>query len=111
MEFLKTLLSGAVGAGIVAGLFSLLGKRVDNRHEERKEKMDETKHLRGDVADLQKSVSELRKQINGLQENDKAVMKAVSALLLHNMTGNATGKMQQAHEELTNYIINHGGEN
>ena len=37
-------------------------------------------------------------------------MKAVNALLLHNMTGNATGKMAKAQEELTTYIIEHGGE-
>lgn len=111
MDFVKTLLSGAVGAGIVAGLFTLFGKGMDNAHEDRKQKMDETKKLRGDVAKMQDDITALQKAIDALGANDRALMKAVNALLLHNMTGNATGKMAKAQEELTTYIIEHGGDN
>ena len=43
MELVQSLLCGAVGAALVAGLFSLLGKKVDHSHEDRKEKMTESK--------------------------------------------------------------------
>lgn len=110
MELLQSLLSGAVGAGIVAGIFSLLGKKADHAHEDKKEKMSEIKDLQKKVSDLAREVSEINDRIDKLQENDRALMKAVNALLLHNMTGNASGKMAKAQEELTTYIIEHGGE-
>lgn len=110
MEILKSLLCGAVGAAIVAGIFSLLGKRVDYSHEDKKEKMTDIKELQKKVSELTQEVSEINDRIDKLQENDRALMKAVNALLLHNMTGNATGKMAKAQEELTTYIIEHGGE-
>ena len=110
MELLKSLLCGAVGAGIVGGIFSLLGKRIDHSHEDRKEKMTENKELQKRVADLAEAVSAINDRIDKLHEDDRALMKAVNALLLHNMTGNASGKMAKAQEELTTYIIEHGGE-
>lgn len=110
MEMMQSLLCGAVGAALVAGLFSLLGKKVDYSHEDKKEKMSETKELRKEVTDLTRAVAEINNRIDKLHEDDRALMKAVNALLLHNMTGNESGKMRQAQEELTNYIIEHGGE-
>lgn len=110
MEILKSLLCGAVGAAIVGGLFSLLGKKVDYSHEDKKEKMTDIKDLQKKVSELTQEVSEINDRIDKLQENDRALMKAVNALLLHNMTGNATGKMAKAQDELTTYIIEHGGE-
>ena len=110
MDFLQSLLCGAVGAGIVAGVFSLLGKKVDHSHEDRKEKVTDIKDLQKKVSELTKEVSEINDRINKLHEDDRALMKAVNALLLHTMTGNASGKMQRAQEELTTYIIEHGGE-
>ena len=109
MELLQSLLCGAVGAGIVGGIFSLLGKKVDHSHEDKKEKMTDIKDLQK-VSELTQEVSEINDRIDKLQENDRALMKAVNALLLHNMTGNASGKMAKAQEELTTYIIEHGGE-
>lgn len=110
MEILKSLLCGAVGAAIVAGLFSLLGKKVDHSHEEKKEKMAENKELQKRVQELTDAVASINERIDKLHDDDRALMKAVNALLLHNMTGNATGKMAKAQEELTTYIIEHGGE-
>lgn len=110
MELVQSLLCGAVGAAIVGGLFSILGKKVDHSHEDRKEKMTEVKELQNRVSDLTKAVSEINDRIDKLHEDDRALMKAVNALLLHNMTGNASGKMAKAQEELTTYIIEHGGE-
>ena len=111
MEFLQSLLCGAVGAGIVAGVFGLLGKKVEYTHEDRKEKVRDIKDLQKNVSELTQEVSEINDRIDRLHEDDRALLKAVNALLLHNMTGNATGKMAQAQEELMQYIINeHGGE-
>lgn len=108
MEFLKIIASGAVGAGVIAGIFMLLGKFSDHKHEDKKERMSEIKQLRADVSELSESYKMLEQKIENLVENDRALMKAVNALLLHNMTGNATGKMAAAQQELTNYIIEHG---
>ena len=110
MEILKSLLCGAVGAAIVAGLFSLLGKKVDHSHEDKKEKMAENKELQKRVQELTDAVASINERIDKLHDDDRALMKAVNALLLHNMTGNATGKMAKAQDELTTYIIEHGGE-
>ena len=110
MEILKSLLCGAVGAAIVAGLFSLLGKKVDHSHEDKKEKMAENKELQKRVQELTDAGASINERIDKLHDDDRALMKAVNALLLHNMTGNATGKMAKAQEELTTYIIEHGGE-
>ena len=110
MELVQSLLCGAVGAALVAGLFSLLGKKVDHSHEDRKEKMTESKELQKRVSELAEEVSKKNERIDRLHEDDRALMKAVNALLLHNMTGNASGKMAKAQEELTTYIIEHGGE-
>ena len=110
MDILQSLLCGAVGAGIVAGVFSLLGKGMDHSHEDRREKMTDIKDLQKKVSELTEEVSQINDRIDKLQDNDRALMKAVNALLLHNMTGNATGKMQKAQEELTTYIIEHGGD-
>ena len=110
MEILKSLLCGAVGAAIVAGLFSLLGKKVDHSHEDKKEKMAENKELQKRVQELTDAVASVNERIDKLHDDDRALMNAVNALLLHNMTGNATGKMAKAQEELTTYIIEHGGE-
>lgn len=110
MELVQSLLCGAVGAALVAGLFSLLGKKVDHSHEDRKEKMTESKGLQKRVSELAEEVSKINERIDRLHEDDRALMKAVNALLLHNMTGNASGKMAKAQEELTTYIIEHGGE-
>lgn len=110
MEILKSLLCGAVGAAIIAGLFSLLGKKVDHSHEDKKEKMAENKELQKRVQELTDAVASINERIDKLHDDDRALMKAVNALLLHNMTGNATGKMAKAQEELTTYIIEHGGE-
>lgn len=110
MEILKSLLCGAVGAAIVGGLFSLLGKKVDHSHEDKKEKMAENKELQKRVQELTDAVASINERIDKLHDDDRALMKAVNALLLHNMTGNATGKMAKAQEELTTYIIEHGGE-
>lgn len=110
MEILKSLLCGAVGAAIVAGLFSLLGKKVDHSHEDKKEKMAENKELQKRVQELTDAVASINERIDKLHDDDRALIKAVNALLLHNMTGNATGKMAKAQEELTTYIIEHGGE-
>ena len=108
MEFLKTLLSGAVGAGIVAGLFALFSKRMDYSHEDKKAKMSEIKDLQKQVADLRDQMNRTNQRLDELGKSDTAILKAVNALLLHSMTGNNTGKMAQAQEELTNYIISKG---
>ena len=108
MEFLKTLLSGAVGAGIVAGLFALFGKQMDHSYEDKKGKMSEIKELQKQVADLQDQMNRTDRRLEDLEKSDRAVLKAVNALLLHSMSGNNTGKMAQAQEELTNFIISKG---
>ena len=110
MELVQSLLCGAVGAALVAGLFSLLGKQVDHSHEDKKEKMTDIKDLQKKVSELTEEVSQINDRIDRLHEDDRALMKAVNALLLHNMTGNASGKMAKAQEELTTYIIEQGGE-
>ena len=109
MDILQSLLCGAVGAGIVAGIFTLVGKGIDHSHEDKKEKMTDIKDLQNKVAELTRAVSATNERIDKLEQNDRALMKAVNALLLHNMTGNASGKMAKAQEELTAYIIEHGG--
>lgn len=111
LEFVKSLLSGAAGAGIVAGIFMLLGKHTDYAHEDKKQKMTEKHDIQKELKTLSDKVEQTASRIDRMEHNDRALMKAVSALLLHNMTGNATGKMQKAHEELTTYIIEHGGTN
>jgi len=108
MDFLKTLLSGAVGAGIVAGLFALFGKRMDQVHEDKKGKMNDIKELQKQVADLQKQMNKTWQRIDEMSNSDRALLKAVNALLLHSMSGNDTGKMAKAQEELTNFIISKG---
>mgnify|MGYP002514085467 CR=1 FL=1 len=72
--------------------------------------MTESKELQKRVSELAEEVSKINERIDRLHEDDRALMKAVNALLLHNMTGNASGKMAKAQEELTTYIIEHGGE-
>ena len=72
--------------------------------------MAENKELQKRVQELTDAVASINERIDKLHDDDRALMKAVNALLLHNMTGNATGKMAKAQEELTTYIIEHGGE-
>ena len=64
MEILKSLLCGAVGAAIVAGLFSLLGKKVDHSHEDKKEKMAENKELQKRVQELTDAVASINERID-----------------------------------------------
>ena len=89
---------GAFGAGIVAGIMKL----VDRHYEHKLARKDK----REDCAnDHEERITALEQEKERREKTEQAMLKALYALLGHAMTGNATGRMQEAQERLIEFII------
>lgn len=126
IDLIKYLCGGAVGAAVVAGIFSLAGKKMDHKHEDKvadeksiDERLDalesdmealkqDVKNLEGNYKRNAERFGNLETSIDNLSQtvakNNSALCNALNALLIHNISGNGDSAMKDAQAELMKHI-------
>ena len=105
-----SILAIALGSGTIgAGIMKIIDRFIEHGLQRKDKKRD------GEAVDMKNiasCVSDHAGRIKGLEEDkarkdiiEQAQLKALNALLLHAMTGNATGKMRDAQESLVDAIV------
>lgn len=89
-----------VAVAILAFLV-LLGNAIKTIKEWRKPGMSEAEWRR----EVDEKLGSDNKRIKSLEEGNKAICKALIALLSHEINGNSSDKLQNALAELNNYLI------
>ena len=77
-----------------------------NDHEERlaesKERLDE---LETRVDDHEERLTESKERLDELEKSDRIILRALMALLSHNINGNSDEKMRASLEEIQQFLI------
>lgn len=100
--------SGAFGAGIMKIFDRLIAHRL-----ERKDKKADCEQA--NIEQIQKDVSDNKGRLQALEDDrerrkriDQATLKALNALLVHEITGNSTGAMEKEQKDLAKVLIEIG---
>ena len=91
----------AIVAIAVMGFIVLVGNVIKVFKEWRQPGMSEAEWRRG----VDSSLADNGKRIETLEKGNKAVCKALIAMLSHEINGNSIDKLQTALSELNNYLI------
>lgn len=105
-----SILAIALGSGTIgAGIMKIIDRFIEHGLQ-RKDKKQDSAII--DMKEIASCVANHGDRIKGLEEDkarkdiiEQAQLKALNALLLHAMTGNATGKMRDAQEALMDSIV------
>lgn len=110
---------GAAGAAIIKLMETIIVHKLDRAAKKEDKQAAEAaaddEQMAKDIDDLKwrtgrdyDRLNRHDKLLESISESIQALLKAVNAVLLHNMTGNATGKMAEAQKELMDHIIEKG---
>lgn len=107
---LAGILGIALGSGTLgAGIMKIIDRWYEHRLARKDKKQDcaalNMDQMSCDVQDHKQRIKSLEEDKQRRDLSEQAMLKALNALLLHAMTGNATGKMQTAQENLVDSII------
>ena len=91
----------AIVAIAIMGFVVLLGNVVKTIREWRKPGMSEAEWRR----DVDDKLDRDNRRIASLEEGNKAICRALMALLSHEINGNSTDKLQKALTDLSDYLI------
>lgn len=79
----------------------LLGNVIKTIHEWRKPGMSNTQWKQ----ETERKLDNDNRRIQSLEDGNKALCRGVLALLSHEINGNSIDKLQQAYDELSDYLI------
>ena len=91
----------AIVAIAIMGFIVLVGNVVKTIKEWRKPGMSEAEWRR----DVDDKLDKDNKRIASLEQGNKAICRALMALLSHEINGNSTDKLEKALGELSDYLI------
>ena len=110
---------GASGAAIIKLIDNIVQHKMDRAAKKEDNEADEAAadhtQIGNDISGLKERSKRDYERLNrhdaaidNVVSTNQALLKAVNALLLHGMTGNASGKMADAQKELMDHIIDKG---
>lgn len=97
--------SGTIGAGIMKLLDRILAHKLERKDKAADEKRANMEKVTEDVADHSERIRCLEKEAERGEKMDQIILKALSALISHSITGNSTGEMRKVQKQLTDSII------
>lgn len=94
--------------GLVLSLMSIISyflifkDRAGKPHKENEERIDA---LEEEVNGIKEVLDRDKDRIDDLEEGNRVIIKAMSALLSHGIDGNNTDEMKERRDDLQNYLI------
>lgn len=89
-----------VGAALIA--FALAIWALIDKIKKARQPAQELKHWQ---METDQKLDKDKKRIDSLEEGNVVLIKAISAMLSHEITGNSIDKLKEARDQLTTYLI------
>lgn len=97
--------SGAVGAGVMKLLDTLLANGLARKAKKQDTHIASITKIEDDLRQLEKRVDVIEPFCERSENSDQIILKTLNVLLTHAITGNATGEMRKVQIELVNSIV------
>lgn len=90
---------------ILVGAYNTIMTAVKNWREEKKRRTGPVSELETKVNDHEERLTESRERLDELEKSDRIILRALMALLSHNINGNSDEKMRASLEEIQQFLI------
>lgn len=114
-----TVITGSVGAltysqlvGFIAvglifiEIFNAVMKAINTWRDEKRRKNKPVDTLEQKVDEHEEKLSRDHKRLNDLEDGNRIMMRAMMAILSHEINGNSVDKLTAAMDEIHNYLVN-----
>lgn len=90
---------------LLVGAYNTLMTAVKTRREERKRREQPVSTLEQTVNDHETKLKHDHQRLSDLEESNRILMRAMMALMSHELNGNSNDKLQASYEEIQKYLI------
>lgn len=87
------------------GGYNVLMTAIKNRREEKRRKDAPVNNLEEKVNDHDERLDRDHKRLNDLEESNRIIMRALMAMLSHEINGNSDEKLKASFDEIQQFLI------
>ena len=101
----EQLIGAAAVILIMIGIYNTVLGAVKTAREEKKRKEQPVITLEDTVDDHSKKLAKDHVRLNALEDSNRIIMRALMAIMSHELNGNDTLKLKSSFEEIQKYLI------
>jgi len=90
---------------ILVGAYNTLMTAVKTRREEQRRREQPVSDLEQTVNEHEEKLKRDHDRLNSLEESNRIIMRAMMALMSHEINGNSDDKLRASYEEIQKYLI------
>lgn len=90
---------------VMVGAYNAIMTAYKNWREEKKRKSQPVSNLEAIVADHSEKLKQDHERLTELEEGNRIIMRALMALLSHDINGNSDDKLKASFDEIQKYLI------
>ena len=90
---------------LLIGVYNTIMGAIKTAREEKKLKDQPVNTLENTVVDHTKKLAKDHERITQLEDSNRIIMRALMAVMSHEINGNSTEKLQQSMEEIQKFLI------
>lgn len=90
---------------ILVGAYNTLMTAVKTRREEKRRREQPVSDLEQTVNEHEEKLKRDHDRLNSLEESNRIIMRAMMALMSHEINGNSDDKLRASYEEIQKYLI------
>ena len=90
---------------VLVGAYNTIMSAVKNYREEKKRKDAPVSSLETKMTDHEERLDRDHKRLNDLEESNRIIMRALMAMLSHEINGNSDEKLKASFDEIQQFLI------
>jgi len=90
---------------LLVGVYNTIMSAIKNAREEKKLKDQPVNTLESTVSDHSEKLKNDHERITALEESNRIIMRALMAVMSHEVNGNSTEKLQKSMDEIQQFLI------
>ena len=101
----EQLIGSAAVILLMIGIYNTIMGAIKTAREEKKRKEQPVITLEDKVDDHTKKLAKDHERLNALEDSNRIIMRALMAIMSHEINGNDIGKLQSSFEEIQKFLI------
>lgn len=90
---------------LMIGIYNTIMTAIKNAREEKKRRNQPVNTLEDTVKDHGEKLAKDHERLNNLEDGNRVIMRALMALLSHEVNGNSDDKLKASLDEIQQYLI------
>ena len=90
---------------VLIGAYNTIMTAIKNHREEKKRKDAPVNTLEGTVKEHEERLKRDHERLNELEDSNRIILRALMAMLSHEINGNSDEKLAASYEEIQKYLI------